>query len=245
MNTIQITEKNGSVTQYVRDHNGVIKQLYPKPFTYNADYCATYDTPAYKRQSQTLQRLRLGFTEASWGSDPIMSLLDCGYGNGAFLRYASGKIYHLFGYDVSGVPVPRDVTRADRLPVRDTGGIGVDVITFWDCLEHFPDLSFLATLHCRMIVVSLPWCHYDTWLNRQGALLPFEEKRRADALFTDWHHRKPDEHLHHFDKESLVKTMKMYGWGLVFSCNIEDAVRKGKDAARQNILTASFKRLPS
>jgi hypothetical protein len=102
-----------------------------------------------------------------------------------------------------------------------------DVYTFWDALEHVPDLSFIEDLPCKTICISLPWCHHylgKEWLEK-------------------WKHLKPDEHLHHFNRDSLLRFMKSHGWGkeVGFSSH-EDIVRKGDDEDRPNILTMAFQR---
>lgn len=237
MDTFKIEEKDGSTTEYVVDAaTGAVHQLYPERFVYDENYCATYDTPHYKLKSQALSRVRLAVIESAWAKhfqdEPIKSLLDCGYGNGDFLRYVevTKTIDKLYGYDISGVPIPRGVTKAEWLP---TIGYDVSVMTLWDCLEHFPDISFLDDIKANMIVISLPWCPFnltDKTFNRM----------QAETTFRLWHHRKPNEHLHHFDRQALSATMKQYGWNMLFSTSVEDMIRyRGTD---RNILTAAFVR---
>lgn len=228
MTTIDIKEKDGSITKYFHDQNGVIKQLYPKPFVYDSNYVAVYDTPLYKKRSLALQRLRVSIIEALLPKDMIsddLSLLDCGYGNGDFLRYAkeSKAFQYLFGHDVSDVEPPSGIGF-----IKDILRSTMDIITFWDCLEHFPEISWLADLPAKMIVLSLPHCHHNAiqWDSR-------------GIWFTDWHHRKPNEHIYHFDKASLIKTMNMYGWKCISFGNPEDIIRTPRDF-RTNILTAAF-----
>jgi len=225
MNTFTIQEKKGE-TEYLIDANGAIKQLYPKKFTYDAKYCAIYDTPEYARKSLALQRIRSGIIQAVHDG-PINRLLDVGYGNGAFLRHMRSidKEIDLYGHDISGVQIPDDCHETEDVYYN------VDVITFWDCLEHFPDLSFLSQLSVQTLVVSLPWCHY----------LGRESTNFSEEYFANWHHRKPNEHIYHFDKYALRKTMNMYGWEMIAAGNPEDVVRKSRDR-NPNILTAAFKR---
>lgn len=220
MHNFEINEKDGSVTQYAIDHNGVIKQLYPKPFKYDDKYVGIYDDPERVRKSEALQRLRFGFIEAM-SDGPIESLIDIGYGNGAFLESvkATKVINSLYGYDIAGVDPPRGVTF-----IEDWIHIPVDVMTMWDVFEHFPDLSFIEEVNARMLIITTPWCKFN----------PYET-----STFKDWFHRKPNEHLHFFNPESLTKTMKMYGWNCIGSSNFEDMVRR---RGRNNILTAAFTR---
>lgn len=232
MNKFTIEEKDGSITEYAIDQVGVIHQLYPQRFTYDEKYVSKYNTPKYTILNDALQKLRIGFVLACWGGEFTPGLLDVGFGNGAFVKAAqqSDLFAQLYGYDVTDVRIPRNVA---RLGDDWTDGT-YNIVTFWDVLEHFPDLSFLATLKADMVVISCPWCHYNDFKD--------SDNEKAVEYFTDWHHRKPNEHLHHFDRSSLVKTMVLYGWQYVQSCSIEDLVRKGKDRRPPNILTAAFKR---
>jgi len=234
MNHFIIKEKDNTETKYVRDHNGVIKQLYPVPYVYDKTYVATYDNLQYEQRSLALQRLRLGFVEAMYDG-PITSLLDCGYGNGAFLKHVitSTEIELVYGSDVSHVPAPPGVT---EVSAKEAISLPLSVMTFWDCLEHFPDLSFVADINADMIAISLPYCHFNS-LHSPTEFIT----EKAITWFTNWHHRKPNEHLFHFDHNSLRRTMKMYGWKCIGLSNLEDAIRKPRDH-RKNILTAAFKR---
>lgn len=209
---------------YGLDEFGVIHQLDAKPYTYDAAYVSTYDTEDYRRQSDILQAMRLGFTIAAHGGS-ISSLLDYGYGNGAFLKFIKDQVPNRWGYDLTGVEVDGCVTLSGDWEVA--GRKRFEVITFWDALEHVPSLSFIRHLPCDTVVISLPWCHYDLYC---GSWFDYEYK-----------HRKPDEHLHHFDRKSLEAFMKYMGWRMVAISNHEDLVRKSP-GDWPNILTMAFKR---
>ena len=204
--------------EYEIDQHGVINQINPQPYTYDESYTLTYDTESYKRQSDILQALRLGFVIASHGYHP-QSILDYGYGNGAFMKFASQHTIKVYGYDVTGRQIEGCEIVEKIKPV--------DVITFWDCLEHIHDLSFVKTLPCHTLVISLPYCHYFTagkeWFDDQ------------------YKHRKPNEHVHHFDRNSLQRCMQHYGWTAIAVSTHEDIVRKSTHGL-PNILTMAFKR---
>lgn len=204
---------------YSVDKFGAIHQLNPQPFTYDAAYSATYDTEEYRRQSDILQALRFGFVTAAHGR-PIMSILDVGYGNGAFMKFAKQNVDKVCGMDVTDVPVP-----ADCLRVKDY--TYVNVITFWDCLEHIDDLSFLIKLPCETLVISLPHCH----INQMGL-----------NFLKNYKHLKPNEHIHHFDELALENTLLHYGWKRIACGDHEDIVRKSTHGL-QNILTMAFKKV--
>ena len=96
------------------------------------------------------------------------------------------------------------------------------MITFFDSLEHFEDIEFVKDLKCSYICISVPECHYydDEW-------------------FENWKHRRPNEHLWHFNHGSLVKFMYRMGYILISGSNIEDTIRKN-NKEESNILTCIF-----
>lgn len=209
---------------------GVITQLDPKPFVYDAKYSSTYDTFSYKKGSNILQAMRYGFACASHG-EYIESILDCGYGNGDFMVFARQHTKLVVGYDVTGVEVDQCVITKDFNTFKNSE---VDVLTFWDCLEHFFNIDFLEIVKAKTICISLPYCKFANIEHSNS---------RAAAIewFYNWKHRKPDEHIRHFNRSSLTKTMKHYGWiKVVGYSHHEDIVRI--NSAPMNILTMAFKR---
>lgn len=200
--------------EYKYDRYGVLHQLKARPYNYDPNYCATYDTPEYERKSELLQALRLAFATGVHGR-PIQSLTDVGYGNGAFMKFAKKQVPVVYGHDISGVPVPAGCDFLADI------NINCDVISFWDALEHYPNIQFVKDLTCETIVISLPFFPgIDT--------------------FPTWPHRKPNEHLHHFTLESMRKWMWKMGWRMVAHSKHEDIVRR-RDTD-WNILSCGFKR---
>ncbi len=206
--------------KYSIDKFGVIHQEDAKPFVYDASYAAVYDTPDYQKKSVVLSVLRLGWVLQSFGLKSRclpQSLVDVGYGNGAFLKEASRVIPRTGGVDVCHTPPP-DGSEWVLSPN------GFDVATFWDSLEHHPDLGFLKTLQCRMLILSVPWC-----------------PEAPGPLFDEWKHRKPDEHLHHFNRLSLKRFMGSMGWSEWDISRHEDLVRTPW-GPYPNILSMGFTR---
>lgn len=203
------------IVNYEIDHNGVIFQKQKEVITYDPAYVSIrYDS--YGELSNYMAHLRLGFIVGAIGKIPD-SVLDVGYGNGAFLNVCTNIITQCYGNDISGYRIPEKCTF-----VKDIAKEHFDVITFFDSLEHFEDLSFVRNLKCNYICISVPWCHYY-----------------SDEWFERWKHRRPNEHLHHFNKESLVSFMHESGFKLITHNCIEDTIRKGDP---KNILTAIFSR---
>jgi hypothetical protein len=206
--------------QYEVAANGVIHQRNPKPFVYDPEYSAIYDTEAYRRSSDMLQYSRLTFASACHGR-PIRSLIDVGFGNGAFLNTAKQMVESATGMDVTGVLVPDGCFQTERF-------FPVDCVTFFDVLEHIHDLHFVRYIPAETVIITLPYCH-------------FHSKDAGKEWFDTWHHKKPNEHVHFFDLTSLTRFMHENDWDFVATSNMEDFVRKPRDH-RQNILAAGFKK---
>jgi hypothetical protein len=203
---------------YQKDDNGVIRQIICKPITYDQKYVDTrYNS--YGELTNYMSYLRLGFVIGSIGKVPN-SILDVGYGNGSFLKTCSEIIPNCFGYDVSGVNLPSKIKTVNTIFDGH-----YDVISFFDSLEHFDDIYFLDKLQCDYICISVPWCHNFN-----------------DEWFENWKHRRPDEHLWHFDEKSLRRFVESQNYEYVNHTNIEDSIRK-TEYSYPNILTSIFKKV--
>lgn len=204
---------------YSVDSFDAVHQTDAKPFVYDQAYVDRYCAPEYAEQAVALSTLRLGWMMGVFTRtlhDQPKSLLDIGYGTGAFMREAVKIIPVVHGKEEAPVPVPAGCARVTSIEQH------YDVITFWDSLEHHADLSFVRDLPARLVAVSVPWCH--SW---------------ARVFFEPWKHRKPDEHLHHFSAEALHSFMYSMGWIMVTMGHHEDIIRIPTDGL-ENILTAAF-----
>lgn len=209
-----------SVVEYEQLENGVIHQRTYQKVEYTYDYSNKYNN--YGEKGNYLGYLRLGTLVGAMGSVP-RRILDVGYGNGSFLAAAATTVEYCAGFDISPYPVPAGCVRAESID-RDE----YDVITFFDSLEHFDDINIVASLKCKYVFISVPWC-------------PTKDYRSAE--FLGWYHRRPNEHLWHFDDDSLRAFFDSCGFDCVMSAPIEDAIRKNPAVApRPNILTALFKK---
>ncbi len=207
---------------YEKRDDGVVKQvkLFKKIQEYNTDYVETrYNT--YGELGLRMAHLRVGYMKAAFETAfphmKLESILDVGYGNGDFLKTAAEIIPNCYGNDISGYPVPDNCTK-----VNDLSGY-YDVICFFDVLEHFENIDFIKDLNCKMILISVPECHFsddETW-------------------FKSWKHRRPDEHLYHFNAVSLETFFMNNGFAKHSISSIEDLIRKPADE-NSNILTGTF-----
>lgn len=199
--------------------DGVIKQKEFKPYIYNIEYSDSRYSIFNDRGN--ILNLRLGYIIGSLGYIPT-SLFDIGYGNGDFLKSCDPFIPHLYAHDIPpAYPLPNGIKF-----IKDITSVKVDVITFFDSLEHFHDIEFVKDLQCNYIVISLPWC-----LNGLD-----------DRWFKNWKHRKPDEHIYHFNSKSLKTFMHRMGYECININSIEDKIRIDKNYS-PNILTGCFKKI--
>jgi len=203
--------------RYAKNSDGIIQQLDYQVKSYDQEYVdVRYNT--YGELNNYMSHLRLGFIVGSIGKVPD-SILDVGYGNGSFLKTCSNIIPKCFGHDVSNVKVDQ-VEIVDNIFDRH-----YEVITFFDSLEHFEDIYILDKLNCDYICISVPWCHN------------FDEE-----WFMNWKHRRPNEHLWHFDDISLKTFVEKQGFVQLNSTNVEDVIRKN-NGTYPNILTSVFKKV--
>lgn len=97
----------------------------------------------------------------------------------------------------------------------------------FDVLEHIPDLSFLGELKTDYLAVAVPFCRW---------------RELGDDWFRDWRMLLPNEHLHHFDKESLVGLLGHYGFECLTLNTFEDGIRLRPGETGPNILSGMFKK---
>lgn len=206
------------IHNYNKLQNGLIKQtnFFKSKQEYNIDYIKNrYDS--YKELSMRMSYLRLGYLIGSIDYN-INSILDVGYGNGDFLNAAKTAIKTCYGYEVNDYNIPEKCIKISSLYDNT-----YDVTCFFDVLEHFENIYEIKNLKTKYIYISVPECHYF-----------------SDEWFTQWKHRRPDEHLWHFNRESLLNFMSEIGFELVKFSNIEDIIRVS-DESYSNILTGIFK----
>lgn len=204
------------IPNHATNEDGLVFQVNPSPRTYDIDYAQKYD--AYGTLNSDISHLRLGYVLGTLGYVP-KSILDVGYGNGAFLKVCTSLIENCYGFDISGFPVPAGAHfSADWLNEQ------VDVATFFDSLEHFTDPYVIANCHAKYIIGSLPWFH-----------------NYSDEWFTQWKHYRPNEHLWYFNPYSLANFAHTIGYELINFSNVEDVVRKPVNDDK-NILSFAMRR---
>lgn len=188
--------------------------------TYNSDYINKYNNYPHVAEISELryQLMRKHFPNS-------MSVLDVGYGNGAFLDCANAHGWETFGYDVSDYPL-----EWMHKSIIDLNNAAVDVTTFFDSLEHFETMNLqtiLSHLDTQGIVISVPWCH---------------RKEKGLNWFSEWKHRRPNEHFHHFNLQGMYIMLNEAGFKVLELSNQEDIIRTPYDPLLPNILTVVAKR---
>lgn len=202
---------------YSKNVDGVVYQVDKNHIGYDKEYVNTRYVK-YGELPTYMGYLRLGNIIGSLGRVPT-SILDVGYGDGSFLKVCQNIIPECYGYDISTFPVPEGCKQVESFTEGE-----YDVITFFDSLEHFEDIDFVKDLKCSYVCISVPHCHY-----------------KSDEWFENWKHRRPNEHLWHFDCRTLKTFMYRMGYEIVSYSNLEDTIRKnGKEET--NILTCIFKK---
>lgn len=180
--------------------NGVIKQLDIKKIEYNYDYSNKYNS--YGEKSNYISYLRYGVLIGAIKQIPA-SIVDVGYGNGDFLRVCQKTIKNVYGCDISDYPPPDGCKKIMLDEIKN-----VDVVCFFDSLEHFEDIDFIRDLDTKYIFISVPWCHYS-----------------SDEWFKNWYHRRENEHLYHFNENSLKTFFKEKGYNCIYTSSFEDIIR--------------------
>lgn len=197
---------------------GVIKQINYKMVKYDYTYSNKYSH--YGEKTNYMSHLRFGVLMGVLKRFPT-SIVDVGYGNGSFLKLCKENIDRVYGCDVSDYPIPEGCKKIEFTDISN-----VDVTCFFDSLEHFEDIDLVKRIDTQYIFISVPWCH-----------------NLSDEWFLNWHHRRENEHLWHFNDKSIVEFFKTGGYTCIYLGSFEDVVRKNTSLnGLPNILSCVFKR---
>ena len=210
---------------YQVDRFGVIHQIDFTPINYDKEYISYYEDLSDRTIKLGYQRL--GWVLGLMGEIP-RSVLEIGYGTGTFIEAARiTGVMDCAGFDIARFPLPEGVRFVDW---EEALGSRWDLVAMFDVLEHIPDLSFLETLRTRYLAVAVPYCRCRE-LGTDG-----------DAWFRTWRMRLPNEHLHHFDRESLVALLAYSGFECMTLNCFEDGIRLRPGEAGPNILSGFFRK---
>ena len=210
---------------YRIDTFGVIHQIAFTPITYDKQYISYYE-------AKSDRTIKLGYQRMGW----IMGLMDrlpssvleIGYGTGTFIEAAQiARVPDCAGYDIARFPLPEGTRFVEW---EEALGRSWDIVGMFDVLEHIPDLAFLERLDARHMAIAVPYCR----CRELGA--------DGDAWFRDWRMLLPNEHLHHFDRESLVALLDHHGWDCASLNTFEDGLRLRPGETGPNILSGFFRK---
>lgn len=174
-----------------------------------ADYAA--DEPLYLK---TFRR-RLGALRLP--TDRKLKVLDIGCAAGFFLRVMRDEGHDVYGVELSPAiaehaksHIGRDrihIGTLDDLPADhpDITPGSFDLVTMWDVVEHVSDPQNLLHLARKL-------------LKPDGTLLI--ETQNVDSAFAillgrRWHHYKHQEHLYHFNPQTIQRLLEQTGFDLV------------------------------
>lgn len=210
------------INNYEVDVFGVINQISFTPITYDEKYISYY-------QAKSDRTIKLGYQRLGWilgllGHIPS-SVLEIGYGTGTFIEAAHMTgVARCAGCDIADYPLPVGVEFLDWANALNPEW---DLVAMFDVLEHIPDLSFLSQLRTNYLAVAVPYCRW---------------KECGDEWFRTWRMLLPNEHLHHFNPDSLVGLLAHYGLEMVTLNTFEDGIRLRPGETGPNILSGLFRK---
>ncbi|MFK7766348.1 MAG: class I SAM-dependent methyltransferase [Mariniblastus sp.] len=210
------------IDNYSIDSLGVIHQVEFQPIEYDQNYISYYENLSDRT-------IKLGYQRLGW----ILGLLDripdsileIGYGTGTFIEAAKiTGVSQCVGCDIADYPLPDGV---EFMSWKDSLNQDWDVVAMFDVLEHVPDLTFLENLNANYVALAVPYCRW---------------RELGDEWFQNWRMLLPNEHLHHFDKDSLIALMDHYGFECMTTNTFEDGIRLREGETGPNILSGMFKK---
>jgi hypothetical protein len=198
-----------------RWENGIGYLPPKKPFSYDEAYWEKYCQMAYTLQGQILLDLRCKMLER-WIIDPSnVKLVDVGIGSGIFIETLRKRGWNAFGTDIN----PVALEWLDRHGWSWQMGEEVDILTFWDSLEHLPNpAEWILQADPKWIFISMP-----IYLNEEHCLTS--------------KHFKPDEHIWYFTEEGLISFMKEIHFYCLEINDLETTI-----GGRESIKSFAFRR---
>lgn len=213
------------IENYEVDQFGVIHQVEFRTKVYDDEYLSYYE--AKSDRTIKLGYQRLGWVLGIMGRIPE-SVLEIGYGTGTFIEAAQiTGVPRCAGCDIADYPLPDGVEfhSWDKAMSEEW-----DLVAMFDVLEHIPNLEFLRDLKTRYLAVAVPYCRWN---------------ELGDDWFQNWRMLLPDEHLHHFDPDSLVKFLASHGYKQIRLNTFEDGIRLREGESGPNILSGFFEKVAS
>ena len=212
------------IENYKIDQFGVIHQIDFEPINYDREYLSYYE----EKSDRTI---KLGYQRLGWLLGLMNripdSVLEIGYGTGTFVEAAQiTGVQKCVGCDITHFPLPDGV---DFMDLETAIQHEWDVVAMFDVLEHIPDLSFLAKLKTSYLAIAVPYCRY-------------RELGNDDQWLKNWRMLLPNEHLHHFDRESLTQFLEHCHFDCLDLNTFEDGIRLRAGETGPNVLSGFFQK---
>jgi len=176
-------------------------------YAYNEDYFHYYKDLEGTKICYELNRFRVDLVDTYIGDG---ELLDVGIGSGTFIKEREHKTY---GCDINPMGIAwlkeRDLYKGEDAEVENA--------SYFDCLEHIPDIEEELDRVNNYVFVSIPI---------------FEDEE--DCLASK--HLKPDEHLFYFTQEGFVDFFDFCGFECLHTCDTESQI------GREGIMSFVFQR---
>lgn len=174
---------------------------------YDAAYFDKYRRYADTEMGRAITQARVDLVRRHMGGGTVC---DVGIGCGAFVEAAQCA-----GYDINPAGV---AWLNERAAYRDPYAQDFDALTFWDALEHIPDVALMLTNARRWVFASLPIVPGDGPPN------------------VGWKHWRKDEHCWYFTAAGFIRWMSGHGFDLVEANRAETAL------GREDIMSFALER---
>ena len=193
-------------TEFAVTGFGMLRQLHPRPFTYDRIYLDNQST------NLEMSYLRLGYLLAHVPYDQLRAsrVLELGPGRGVFFDVLKSHVEQMRGYDVV------QESPYATIPWSQAAECEWDLVCGFDVLEHFEDIDRLWELDFQWGYFSIP-------------------APPAQGVHPRWRHFKPDEHLWHITAEQFEQWASAHGYRLIAVGCPEDCLRARWDKSAVNI----------
>lgn len=160
-------------------------------------------------------------------------LMDFGCGAGDFIKTAA-SLYRVCGVEANDDSASLARQRGHTVRTfSDLSSFSVDCITFFDSLEHVPDVE----ARFPVIVQGLS---DNGWVIIS---MPQVKERVSSEWFSSWRHNRPDEHLVYFTVDGLKYFLGRHGFDVLYVTNQESLLRVDPNNYEKNIMTMVARKL--
>lgn len=215
--------------KYSVDNLGIVHQCDAKPFVYDLTYLnkqSTNPEMSYLRLTTFYHALNTCATRLKG-----CSALELGPGTGVFFEIAKKHFKTVDGYDVAQ-------SDYSTVSVENLKRDKWDILFAFDVLEHLNNPEDLLKIDFTFGMITIPDLPY-------GIVIETDYGWDVDLdKLSCYKHFKPDEHLHYFSRESLMRWLKLNNCRVLHVSHVEDLIR-GLNKGEHNTCTVVFEKLKS